>query len=184
MIFEIGATVFGLLQGILVLFNKRIHWIFYILQMLCLILFSFVSRLYGDMGNSAFYLIVGIVGFVLWNPKRGHQAILACSRWEKMRYTAFIAFGTIGLYFLLKQTDDVLPVMDAFTTVSSLVATYYMVRRRLDTWVIWFVNDICYVIQYALLPQPAVYLLSLNVIWTVLAVLSYYEWRKIMKGEQ
>lgn len=184
MIFEIGATVFGLLQGIFVLFNNRIHWFFYIVQMLCLILFSFASKLYADMGNAFFYLIVGIVGFVLWNPKCGKKMIRACSFEERIGYTLFIVFGTIGLYFLLKQTDDYLPVIDAFTTISSFVATYFMVLRKIDTWVIWFVNNICYIIQYALLPQPAFYLLSLNVVWTVLAVLSYHEWHKIMKGKQ
>ena len=181
MIFEIGATIFGLLQGIFVVFNKRIHWIFYIFQMCSLILFSYLNKLYGDMSNSAFYLLVGIVGFILWNPKRGNQAITTCSLREKILYSLLILLGTISLYFLLKQTDDPLPVMDSFTTVSSLVATYYMVRRKIDTWLIWFINDICYVIQYALLPQPAFYLLSLNVIWTLLAVLSYYQWQKIMK---
>ena len=35
MVLEIGATVFGLIQGILVMFNKRSNWIFYILQMIC-----------------------------------------------------------------------------------------------------------------------------------------------------
>lgn len=184
MFFEIGTTILGVLQGFFVLFNKRIHWIFYILQMICLILFSFINKLYGDMSNAFFYLIVGIVGFILWDPKRGKQMIRSCSFRERIRYTLFILFGTVGLYFLLKQTDDYLPAMDAFTTISSFVATYFMVLRKIDTWFVWFVNDICYVVQYSLLPQPAIYLLSLNIIWTGLAVLSYCQWHNIMKGKK
>lgn len=182
MFFEIGATILGLLQGVFVLFNKRVHWIFYILQMSFLVVFSIMNKLYGDMCNSAFYLIVGVVGFILWNPKRKQQAIQECSYWEKIGYTVFILLGTICLMGLLKQTDDPLPVIDSVTTVSSFVATYYMVCRKIDTWIVWFLNDICYIIQYALLPQPAFYLLSLNIIWTVLAVLSYIQWKKIMKS--
>ena len=184
MLFEIGATIFGLLQGLFVLFNKRIHWIFYILQMSFLIIFSLMNKLYGDMSNSAFYLIIGIIGFILWNPKRKQQSIQICSYQERLGYTLVILLGTISLYYLLKQTDDPLPIIDSFTTISSFVATYYMLYRKIDTWFIWFVNDICYVIQYSLLPQPAFYLLFLNIIWTVLAVLSYFQWLKIMKGEK
>lgn len=45
--FEILATVFGLIQGILVMLNKRSNWIFYSLQMLFLVAFSIDFRLWG-----------------------------------------------------------------------------------------------------------------------------------------
>ena len=61
MIFEIGATVFGLIQGLLVMLNKRSNWIFYILQMIFLIVFSIVNHLYGDIVNNSFYLILGVM---------------------------------------------------------------------------------------------------------------------------
>ena len=53
---EIGATVFGLTQGILVMFNKRSNWIAYIIQMLLLVLFSLSMNLYGDVINNSIYL--------------------------------------------------------------------------------------------------------------------------------
>ena len=43
---EIGATILGLIQGILVMLNKRSNWIFYVLQMLLLIIFSIYNKLY------------------------------------------------------------------------------------------------------------------------------------------
>ena len=67
MMFEIGATVFGLIQGILVMLNKRSNWIFYTLEMLFLILFSLINKLYGDVVNNSIYLIMGMIGFLLWN---------------------------------------------------------------------------------------------------------------------
>lgn len=39
MFLEIGATVFGLIQGVLVMFNKRSNWIAYSIQLLLLIFF-------------------------------------------------------------------------------------------------------------------------------------------------
>ena len=77
-----------------------------------------------------------------------------------------------------------LPLLDAFTTVSSFVATYYMMTKKIDTWIIWFINDIFYAIEYFILPEQALGLFFLNVVWTIMAIISYINWRKIMKGDK
>ena len=50
---EIGATIFGLIQGVLVMLNKRSNWIAYSIQMLLMLMFSYSMNLYGDVTNSA-----------------------------------------------------------------------------------------------------------------------------------
>lgn len=182
-VLEIGATLFGLLQGVLVMFNKRCNWIAYTIQMLLLVLFSLLMNLYGDVVNNAIYLIFGIVGFVLWN-KPDKKKITKCSVKERCGYVGVIFIMTCICYLLLSNTNDPLPLLDSFTTVSSLVATYYMVIKKIDTWFIWFINDIFYAIEYYILPNQALYLFILNVIWTFMAVCSYVSWLKIMKQEE
>ena len=184
MFLEIGATILGLIQGGLAMLNKRSNWVFYILQMLFLIVFSIINKLYGDVVNNGIYLVMGVIGFILWNKKNESSKITRASLKEKIIYIAIIAIGTVGVQFVLKGTDDPLPILDAFTTVSSLVATYYMMKKKIDTWVIWFINDIFYAIEYYLLPDQALYLFILNIIWTLMAVGSYINWWKIMKGEK
>ena len=184
MIFEIGATIFGLIQGVLALLNKRSNWIFYILQMIFLVVFSMLNHLYGDVFNNSVYLIMGVVGFILWNNSKESSKITKLSIKGKIISVLLIAFGTIILGGILKHTDDPLPVLDAFTTVSSFVATYYMMKKKIDTWVIWFINDIFYAIEYFILPNQALYLFALNIIWTFMAIGSYLNWNKIMKGQK
>lgn len=183
MIFEIGATVFGLIQGILVMLNKRCNWIFYILQMIFLIIFSTLNHLYGDIANNSIYLVMGIVGFILWNNNKDSNKITKASTKERIIYILLIALGTIILGIVLKNTDDPLPLLDSFTTISSLIATYYMIKKKIDTWIIWFINDIFYAVEYFILPDQALYLFALNIIWIFMAVGSYINWNKIMKGQ-
>ena len=71
---EVLSTVFGLIQGILVMLNKRSNWIFYSLQMLFLVLFSINAHLWGDMAIDSVYFFVGIGGYFLW--KKGHYCPL------------------------------------------------------------------------------------------------------------
>lgn len=178
---EVGATIFGLLQGYLAMINKRSNWIAYIIQMVLMLLFSLGVHLYGDATNSLCYIFIGIVGFIIWN-KKDDKDIKACSWKERIIYLIIMAIGTYLVYLGLLKTDDPLPLIDAFTTVSSLVATYYMMVKKIDTWVIWFVNDIFYCITYWLLPDQAFYLLGLNLIWTFMAIGSFINWKKIMKN--
>ena len=181
MILEIMATILGLIQGYLVMINKRSNWIFYILQMFLLIIFSFINHLYGDVFNNSIYLVMGIIGFIIWNEKKSNIKITKTNINEKVFYIFIIIIGTFILNITLKNTDDPLPLLDSFTTISSLVATYYMMKKKIDTWVIWFINDIFYAIEYFILPNQAIYLFLLNVIWTIMAVVSFYKWNKLMK---
>lgn len=176
---EIGATIFGLLQGYLVMMNKRCNWIAYIIQMLLMVVFSLSVKLYGDAVNSLCYVFVGIVGFIIWN-KKDLKDIKSCSIKERIIYLIIMLGGTFFVFLVLKQTDDPLPLIDSFTTTSSFIATYYMIVKKIDTWVIWFINDIFYCITYWLLPDQALYLFALNLVWTFMAIGSFINWRKIM----
>lgn len=177
---EIGATAFGLLQGYLAMLNKRSNWIAYGVQMLLMIIFSLSMNLYGDVANNTFYLVVAIVGFIIWN-KKDNNDIRKCSYKERIIYLVIIVLGTIVLANMLSKTDDPLPLLDSFTTISSFVATYYMMVKKIDTWIIWFVNDIFYAIEYFILPDQALYLFCLNIVWIFMAVGSYINWKKVMK---
>ena len=183
MVVEIIAAALGLIQGVLVMFNRKSNWIFYILQMAFLLVFSLVNRLYGDVVNNSIYLIFGIAGILSWNRSSDDKGgISSAGIAEKALYILISIVGTAVVSWFLGKTDDPLPVLDAFTTVTSFIATYYMVRKKLDAWIIWFVNDIFYAIEYFILPDQALYLFALNVVWTVMAVVSYINWRKIMKS--
>ena len=180
---EIIATILGIIQGILVMLNKRSNWIFYILQMIFLIIFSCINHLYGDVLNNTFYLVLGFIGFLAWSKKKETNNISSVNNIERIIYIALIIIGTLVLNQILKTTNDPLPLLDSFTTISSLVATYYMIKKKIDTWVIWFINDIFYAIEYFMLPNQALYLFLLNIVRAFMAIGSYINRNRIMKGK-
>ena len=176
-IFEISETVMGIVQGALVWADKRSNWIFYCLQYVFMAVFSITAHLYGDIGSCVFYFIVGIAGWFMWNKKTVWE-IRRCSWKERAAYISVLAVLSVGLCLFLKRTDDPLPLLDALTTTGGYVATYYMLMKKVDTWIIWFVIDILYIAEYYLLPDKAWYLMTLNLIWTVMAVGSFISWNK------
>ena len=181
---EIMTTLMGLIQGALVWANKRSNWIFYCLQYVFLGIFSYTSHLYGDVTNSIIYFCIGIAGWTLWNKDNEERQIRKCSNMERVVYSAIIVVSTVIVYFILKNTNDPLPLFDAITTTTSYVATFYMVTTKIDTWILWFINDVLYIIEYWLFPDQALYLMTLNIIWTGMAIGSFITWNKIYKKQK
>ena len=181
--FEICATVAGLTEGVLLMLNKRIGWVFYIIEVIFTLLFSFFSKLYGDVANNFVYLIMGIVSLILWNPKIIGK-ISRCKLKGVLTYVAISFLGSFVLYLILKNTGDPLPLLDAVSTCTSFVADYLMMTKKIDTWYVWLFNDVVYCFEYLLLPNQAFYLFALNIIWTGLAIVSLINWKRIMKKEE
>lgn len=181
MFFEISATILGVIQSVLIMQNKRSNWIAYVLQMLFLMLFSFSVSLYGDVINCVVYLFLGFWGFLLWNPQKQELKISTYTNYQRIYYLLLLIIISALFYAYLIKTDDPFPFIDSITTSSSFIATYFMVMRKLEAWVVWFFNDILYVLVYFLLKEQAWYLLSLNIIWTFMAVFSFWNWKKIME---
>jgi len=183
MTFEILATVLGLIQGVLVMLNKRSNWIVYALQMVALVIFSYQAKLYGDMLQNVFYFFFCLFSWWMWKEGGLADKIkLLCNR-ERLTTLGFVAVGTVVGGICLSNTDDPMPFTDSFTTITTLVGLFLMSLRCVEAWVVWLVNDIAYMYQYFYLPDQALYLFGLYVIWTIFAVVTFINWMIIYNKE-
>lgn len=175
---EITATLLGLVQGVLVMLNRRSNWIFYCFQMVALLVFSWKVGLYGDFTNNMIYLLLGAFAYFLWG-KDSTRSISLSSVKTIALYTLATTVMTMLLYYYLSSTDDPLPLMDAISTTTSFLATILMVFRRLDCWIVWLINDVLYCMEYYMLPNQATYLMVLNAIWCIMALVSLIKWMAV-----
>lgn len=178
---EIIATLFGLVQSILILLKKKENWIFYLLNNLTLILFSLQNKLYGDVFENLVYVGCGITGLTIWYSNKvdeKYKHITYCKNRERIYYLILFAAITTICYLWLISTDDALPILDAVTTGLGLTATIMMTFKKVDSWIVWFVDDILMAVVYFMLPDRAIYLCALNIIWIFLAVGTWYTWHK------
>ena len=177
--FEILAMIFGVIHGALIMFNKRINWIFYCLQNIALIIFSVNVCLWGDVIIDIFYFITGVIGYIKWNNSNKDLKISIYSNNKRIIWSIITIIITIIMYFILKNTNNPLPLLDSATTITGFVATYFMLMRKIEAWILWLINDILYIIQYFMLPNQAWYLILLCLMWTIMAIGSYINWKKI-----
>ena len=176
---EVLSTVFGLIQGVLVMLDRRSNWIFYTLQMFFLILFSIDMCLWGDVTIDSIYFLLGIGGFFLWRKGCHTEAISAYSWKERIVWLLISILAIIVSWTFLCKTDNPLPFLDSATSITSIIATWFMLCHKLEAWVAWFINDVFYIGEYFLLPDKAWYLIGLYLIWTILAIVSFVNWKRL-----
>ena len=177
--FEIIATVLGLIQGVLVMFNKRSNWIVYAAQMVTLVIFSYQAKLYGDMWQNVFYFFFCLYSWWMWKEGGHADKIRLLTGKQRVITLVAIAALTYVVGLGLTKTDDPMPLTDSFTTITTIVGLVLMGLRRVEAWVVWFFNDIAYMYQYFCLPDQALYLFGLYIIWTIFAVVTFINWLRI-----
>lgn len=186
---EIFTACCGLIQSILILLKRKENWIFYLLNIVTLTVFSFTAKLYGDVVENLVYVIFGLLGLFTWYSINISKKIFGdenkiryCNFKERIFYCVMFLGISVGMYMFLKSTDDPSPFLDAITTGMGFTATLMMAFKRVDSWIVWFVDDILMAYVYFTLPDKAIYLMALNIIWVVLALGTFWTWHKEAKG--
>lgn len=182
---EIFTAVMGLIQSILIMFNKKENWLFYMANIIALTVFSLYARLYGDVVENLVYVVFGLLGLFTWYSDKiakkilkGANKIKFCSTNEKIYYSVMFIAISLVMYIWLVATDDPAPFLDAITTRMGFTATLMMTLKRVEAWYVWFIDDILMAYIYFTLPEQAFWLGALNVIWIFLAFGSIITWTK------
>lgn len=141
-------------------------------------LFWDVSLLMESALN-VFYVLMAVYGFYQWQygGQRGDE--LAISSWQLPQHVkAIVLILALVLgsgYLLSNHTNAALPYVDSFTTWGAVVATWMVARKILENWLYWIVID---AVSVWLFVQKELYLYALLfVLYTVIAVYGYLQWR-------
>ena len=127
---------------------------------------------------------MSIYGWYYWSRKKDEVLINNISRLEKKDYIQLIllALGSlIFIYIIYEQFDkwnSWTAYLDTLTTAIFFVAMWLMAKRKVESWIFWIIGDIITVPLYfykGLTISSIQYL-----IFTVLAILGYLSWKKIL----
>lgn len=176
---EITGTVLSLIYLYLSIKQKVSLWIFGFLASALYVVVFFESKLYADMSLQFYYLIVSVYGWINWKRAKEAKELQATVTTKKMWLQLLIA--TVVIYFvyyivLLYFTDSTIPKSDSLVGALSVIATWMLARKLIENWLVWIVVDaICVGLYVYKGLYPTV---GLFVVYTVMAVLGYFQWRK------
>lgn len=183
---ELMATLFGLISVFLASRSNVITWPTGILNECGFFLIFFQVQLYADMLLQVFFLLVTIYGWYSWSRGENKKSILVISQKSLLKLLALMAFSILILGSIVAELHNLLPTVfqkaaaspyvDSFVTVASVIATFLLAKKILQTWIFWIVVD---VVSIGLFFSRGIYFIVLEyIIFLIMACYGYIYWRK------
>ena len=177
---EILATAFGFISVYLTVKENVWLWLTGIVSVFFYIFVFYDAKLYSDMSLQIFYVFIQIYGWYFWiygGKKKNELPISRLSKNGIIIWSIAAIAGTAILGYGMKTyTNASLPYIDAFQTVLSVIAQWYLTKKIIDTWVLWITVD---VVSLGLYLYKGLYLTTgLYAAFLILAIMGLIEWRK------
>jgi nicotinamide mononucleotide transporter len=183
---EVAAVLLALAYLVLAIRENSACWIAAILSTSIYIVLMFRVGLYMESALQLFYIAMAVYGWYSWTHGKGPDHRLPVTSWEPSQHifplTAILVFSAGSGYLLSNFTSAAMPYLDSFTTWGAIVTTWMVARKIIQNWHYWFVIDSVSVYLYV---SRGLWLTALLfVLYLVLIVIGYREWRKSLENTQ
>jgi len=175
---EILAVVFGIAYVLLAAKESLWTWLFAFLSTIIYTILFWEGALVSSSLLNSYYMIMAVYGFVLWRSGGEKGEELEISLWSLKKNMTVIISGLAIAIFLAYLSDTYteakFPYLDTFVMVFSVIATWMLAKKVLETWLYWMVIDSAAIVLYWKSGYLATIILF--VLYVILAFYAYYSW--------
>jgi nicotinamide mononucleotide transporter len=143
----------------------------------------YVAGYYGDMIVNVYFTVMSVYGWYNWSRHRPAMPlrITRTNSFEKLTGFGLFCLTIVVIFQIYRWFgQEIKPenYVDIFTSGLFFTAMWYMARKKIENWTLWIIGDAIAVPLYA---YRGLGMLALQyVVFTILAVMAYIEWRKIL----
>ncbi|WLI87470.1 nicotinamide riboside transporter PnuC [Massilia sp. R2A-15] len=189
-LFGFATTPLELISFVLsvatVLLNIRQNhwaWLFAIVSSAAYGVVFYDSRLYGDAGLQAVFIIVSFWGWYSWLHGGAQGQVLDVTRLDRRGWIVSLAGWAAGFvllsWFLKTWTNTDVPHADGFLTAGSLLGQVLLSRKKVENWHAWIAVDVLYVGLY--LYKHLVLTAILYAVFVVMAAIGLRAWSRVAR---
>ncbi|MEQ8623488.1 MAG: nicotinamide riboside transporter PnuC [Vicingaceae bacterium] len=176
---EIIGVITALIYVGLAAKGNRWCFLFGLISSAVYIYLSLVLKFYFDTAINTYYIVMSFYGWFAWG-KTDSSSDFIPQKLKSLHFALYIVVGsfvTISLaYAVSKYSDAALPYFDAFTTIFAIIATYMVVKKWIENWLIWVVVD---TVAAGMYWYKELYLTALLFfIYTIISIIGYQKWKK------
>lgn len=186
---EFFGTILTLLSVVLVARRNILNWPIGIAGVVLFGILFYQIQLYADFFEQIYYFGSSVIGWYLWNKVKQDVTVTTLDARGLIVTGVALVVGSIAGSVFLLNIDTLLPslfpepasfaVIDATTTVASFIAQFLLVRRKVESWVLWVGVDVIAIWLYWEKDVP--FISALYVCFLVIAVRGLIEWRNKAK---
>lgn len=183
-VLEFVVFIFGILS---VIFAKKENILVYPTGLIATVIsvyLLYVAGYLGDMMINGYFSIMSIYGWFKWSKKENDTNDLTISRTNNNEKVigVLLFLITIAIVFgIYNYFDYEIHLENYFDIIASgifFTGMWFMANKKIENWTLWIIGDIIVTPLYA---YRGLGILSLQyLIFTLLAIAAYLEWRKIL----
>jgi nicotinamide mononucleotide transporter len=183
-VLEAVAAAGNLAYTLLMLYEKRIGWLFGIVASALGTALFLHQHVYAQAGLSLYYVGMGVYGWWSWGRNGGGE--LPISRRGVQFHTLIIVGGLlltiVGAALLKLLPDARFTGLDGFATSFSLLATWMLARKILENWAYWIVADAVAIVLYLLL--DLYWYAGLYAVYVIISASALSRWSREWRARQ
>jgi nicotinamide mononucleotide transporter len=176
---EAFAVVAGLIYVTLILRRNRWGWVAGAFSSSVYVLISARAKLPMQSLLQAYYVAMAVYGWYSWK-RNAEEEGGRIYRWTLRRHLwvalLLLTASALSAQFLARETQAAWPLLDSFTTWTSLLATWMLARSVLENWLYWISADLIMVCLFMRQGYP--YTAGLFFVYSVVSVLGLRAWWK------
>ena len=182
-ILEFLAFWFGIIS---VVFAKKQNILVYPTGIICTIITMYLMykvSLLGHILVNLLYTIISFFGWWNWSRRENNDLVVKVSKFTSSDLTKslliffFIVFVAYFAHdFFATNFEGQIKELDIFTSGIFVTAMWLMANKKLENWILWIIGNVITIPLY--LSSDKIILSIQYIIFTILAVQAYIEWKK------
>jgi len=191
-IWEIIAVVFGVVS---VWFARKASILVFPAGIVSTTLYVFIfffAGLYANMGINLFYTCVSIYGWYHWTRKTEDKTDLPISWNTKKEQIVYLLLLPVifllilGLLWIFQRANNsyfianFTTIIDALTTSIFVLGMWLLARKKIENWIYWIAGNLISIPFF--FSQELVFTSFQFVVFLVLAVMGFMEWKRLYKA--
>jgi nicotinamide mononucleotide transporter len=156
---EFAGTIAGAVAVVLAARGNIWSWPVGIINVTLFFVLFFQVQLYPDMFLQIFFFVTNIVGWYRWaHPGTGEEdkknelrvSLMQPRQW--FFFLALSAAGTASFGALASHLHEwfntifvkpsAFPYLDSFVTIMSILATFLLIQKKVESWAFWLLADV------------------------------------------
>ena len=182
-VLEFLAFWFGIIS---VVFAKKQNILVYPTGIICTIITMYLMykvSLLGHILVNLLYTIISFFGWWNWSRRENNDLVVKVSKFASNDFIKslliffFIVFVAYSAHdFFATNFEGQIKELDILTSGIFVTAMWLMANKKLENWILWIIGNVITIPLY--LSSDKIILSIQYVIFTILAIQAYKEWKK------
>jgi len=180
---EFVAVLFGIIS---VLYSRKENILVYPTGIINTVLYTWFCfgwwGLYAEGSLNIYYTVMSVYGWYVWTKKSNNKTIEITENTKNdwlFCNVFFIVSWCILLVVLKKYTSSTVPMADSFASAAAYTGMWQMARKKIENWLWWILTNMASIPLYFY--KGAVFTSFQYLVFLILAIAGYLEWRKKLK---